>query len=79
MQPRSLFQVGAIALKPAQAGIGVSDSGGNRLIHFVRQEAVSSPMVVTGWRARGPPALTQRLFGLLALNGDTRKMGDSAL
>ena len=32
-----LFQIGLIARKPAQAGIGVGDSGGNRLIHFVRQ------------------------------------------
>ena len=32
-----LLQIGLIARKPAQAGIGVGDGGGNRLIHFVRQ------------------------------------------
>ena len=32
-----LFHIGLIARKPSQAGIGVGDGGGNRLIHFVRQ------------------------------------------
>ena len=32
-----LFHIRMIARKPAQAGIGIGDSGGNRLIHFVRQ------------------------------------------
>ncbi len=31
------FQIGMIARKPAQTGIGVGDRGGNRLVHFVRQ------------------------------------------
>ncbi len=32
-----LFDVWGVARQPAQAGIGVGDGGGNRLIHFVRQ------------------------------------------
>ena len=34
-----LFHIGVIARKPAQAGIGVGDGGGNRLIHFVRERS----------------------------------------
>src|SRR6185369_10355325 len=41
------FQIWRLRSEPVQAGAGVGDSGGNRLIHFVCQEAVSSPMVVT--------------------------------
>src|SRR5229473_4032096 len=34
-----LFQIGLIAREPAQTGIGVSDGGGNRLFHFMRQRS----------------------------------------
>jgi hypothetical protein len=34
-----LFHIGVIAPEPAQAGIGVGDGSGNRLIHFVRQRS----------------------------------------
>src|SRR5437899_12484303 len=32
-----LFHIGMIAVEPAQAGVGVRDSSGKWLIHFVRQ------------------------------------------
>jgi hypothetical protein len=32
-----LFEIWGLGGEPAQAGIGVGDGGGNRLIHFVRQ------------------------------------------
>ena len=42
-----LFEIWGVAREPAQAGVGVGDSGGNRLIHFVRQGGSQLPMVVT--------------------------------
>src|SRR5882762_7346910 len=68
-----LVQIGIVARKPAQAGIGVSDGGGNRLIYFVRKGC--------GQLSHGCHAadvceirlrLAQRVFGMLAL-GDVRR------
>ncbi len=61
-----LFHIGVIARKPAQAGIGVSDGGGNRLIQFVRQGGSQlshggHPVDACELRLR----LTQRFFGPL--------------
>ena len=43
-----LLKIGVIVLDPAQAGIGVGNRGGNRLIDLVcASEAVNSPIVVT--------------------------------
>src|SRR6266446_1803294 len=63
-----LFHIGMIAVEPAQAGVGVRDSSGNRLIHFVRQGGRQlshggDTANVREVRLR----LTQSLFGLLAL------------
>ena len=63
-----LFQIGMIARKPTQAGIGVGDGGGDRLIHFVRQGSGQlshggHPVHVREIRLR----LAQRFFGPLAL------------
>src|SRR6266404_8970305 len=68
-----LFHIGAIAREPAQAGIGVGDGGGNRLIHFVRQ---GGSQLSHGGHAADMGEirlrLAKRFFGQLAL-GDVRR------
>jgi hypothetical protein len=71
-----LFEIWAVAAEPAQAGLGVGDGGGDRLIHFVRQGGGQL-------RHRGHPVdareigarLAQRFLGALALEqgGDRRE------
>jgi len=62
------FHVGAIARKPAQAGIGIGDGSGNRLIHLVRQGSGQfshggHPADACQFRLR----LAPRFFRMLAL------------
>src|SRR5580704_11479300 len=63
-----LFQIGMIARQPAQAGVGVGDGSGNRLIYFVRQ---GGRQLSHGGHPADPRQirlrLAQGLFGLLAL------------
>ena len=66
--------------KPAQAGIGVGDGRGNRLIHFVGQRGSQlshggHPADVCEIRLRLAQSLTLFLR-LLALDGDAGKMRD---
>src|SRR6266849_5239374 len=73
----SLLEIGRLTHQPAQAGAAVGDNGGKRLINFMRDGGGhlaqrSDPRDVSEFRLR----FMQRLFSLLALNGDTRKMGD---
>ena len=72
-----LFDVRVVAAEPEHAGIGVGEGGSDRLIHFMRQRDRQlahggHPADVGEIRLR----LTQGSFGLLALDGDARKMRD---
>jgi len=75
MQPGASSRSGRSRLSQRRQVIGVSAAAAIGLIHFVRQEASA--------RHGGHPAGARQVrcadagpLGLLALNGDTRKMGD---
>jgi len=73
---RASSRFGLSPVSQRKAGVGVGDGGGDRLIHFVRQEAVSSAIVVTRLtRARSARASRSVSSAALALEqrGDRRE------